>query len=69
MFDQDYSKKVWIISIVMAIGAIAMDIALLLGEDGIMKDTVWMTLPLTVWILYKCVQGLIKKIKQEKNEQ
>ena len=39
MFDQDYSKRVWIISIVMAIGAIIMDIFLLLGEDGIMKDT------------------------------
>ena len=69
MFDQDYSKRVWIISIVMAIGAIAMDVALLLGEDGIMKDTVWMTLPLTVWILYKCIQGLIKKINEEKNDQ
>ena len=68
MFDGDYSKRVWIISIVMAIGAIAMDIALLLGEDGIMKDTVWMTLPLTVYILYKCIQGLIKKIKEEKGE-
>ena len=68
MFDQDYSKRVWIISIVMAIGAIAMDIYLLMGEDGIMKDTVWMTLPLTVYILYKCVQGLIKKIKKEKGE-
>lgn len=68
MFDQDYSKSVWIISIVMAIGAIAMDIYLLMGEDGIMKDTVWMTLPLTVYILYKCVQGLIKKIKEEKGE-
>lgn len=67
MFDQDYSKKVWIISIVMAIGAIAMDVVLLLGENGIMKDTVWMTLPLTVYILYKCIQGLIKKINEEKN--
>ena len=69
MFDQDYSKRVWIISIVRAIGAIAMDVALLLGEDGIMKDTVWMTLPLTVYILYKCIQGLIKKINEEKNDQ
>lgn len=67
MFDQDYSKKVWIISIVMAIGAIAMDVVLLLGENGIMKDTVWMTLPLTVYILYKCIQGLKKKIDEEKN--
>lgn len=67
MFDQDYSKRVWIISIVMAIGMIIMDVALLLGEDGIMKDTVWMTLPLTVYILYKCIQGLIKKINEEKN--
>ena len=69
MFDGDYSKRVWIISIVMAVGAIAMDVALLLGEDGIMKDTVCMTLPLTVWILYKCIQGLIKKINEEKNDQ
>ena len=69
MFDQDYSKRVWIISIVMAIGAIAMDVALLLGEDGIMKDTGWMTLPLTVYILNKCIQGLIKKINEEKNDQ
>ena len=67
MFDGDYSKKVWIISIVMALGAIAMDISFLLGEDGIMKDSVWMTLPLTVWILFKCIQGLKKKIDEEKN--
>ena len=67
MFDQDYSKKTWIIAIVMAIGAIAMDISIMLGEDGIMKDTVWMTLPLTVYILYKCIQGLKKKIDEEKN--
>lgn len=69
MFDGDYSKKVWIISIIMALGCIIMDIVLLLGEDGIMKDTVWMTLPLTVYILYKCVMGLKKKIEEEKNEQ
>ena len=67
MFEGDYSKKVWIISIVMAIGAIAMDIYLLMGEDGIMKDTVWMTLPVTVYILYKCIQGLKKKLDEEKN--
>ena len=67
MFDQDYSKKVWIISIIMAIGAIIMDISIMLGEDGIMKDTVWMTLPLTVFILYKCIIGLKKKIDEEKN--
>ena len=67
MFDQDYSKKVWIISIIMAIGAIIMDISIMLGKDGIMKDTVWMTLPLTVFILYKCIIGLKKKIDEEKN--
>ena len=67
MFDQDYSKRTWIIAIVMALGAIAMDISLLLGEDGIMKDSVWMTLPLPVWILYKCIQGLKQKIDEEQN--
>lgn len=65
MFDQDYSKKVWIIGIVMAIGCVLMDISIMLGEDGIMKDTVWMTLPLSVFILYKCIIGLKNKIKEE----
>ena len=69
MFEGDYSKKVWIISIVMALGIIAMDIALLFGEDGIMKDSVWMTLPFTLWILYRCIQGLKKKLDEEKNNQ
>lgn len=68
MFDQDYSKKVWIISIIMAVGMIILDVSLLFGEDGIMKDSVWMTLPLTAFILIKCVQGLVKKIKEEKEE-
>lgn len=67
MFDGDYSKRVWIISIVMAVGMIILDLFALFGEDGIMKDTVWMTLPLTVFILYKCIQGLRKKIAEEKN--
>ena len=52
----------------MAIGAIIMDISIMLGEDGIMKDTVWMTLPLSVFILYKCIIGLKKKIDEEKND-
>ena len=65
MFDQDYSKRVWIISIIMAIGAIIMDISIMLGEDGIMKDTVWMTLPLTVFILYKCIVGLKKRLNNK----
>ena len=67
MFDGDYSKTTWIISIVMAVGLIIMDVVLLLGEEGIMKDTVWMTLPLTAFILFKCIQGLKKKIDEEKN--
>lgn len=69
MFDGDYSKKVWIISIVMAIGCVVMDIAIMMGEPGMMRDTVWITLPISVYILYKSIQGLIKKIKEEKNEQ
>ena len=68
MFDQDYSKRVWIISIIMAIGAIAMDICFILGDDPIMKDTVYFTLPLTAYILFKCIQGLKRKIDQEKND-
>ena len=69
MFEGDYSKRVWIISIVMAVGAILMDVFLLLGEDSMMKDMVWVTLPVTVFILYKCILGLKKKLDEEKNEQ
>lgn len=67
MFDQDYSKRVWIISIIMAIGCIVMDVFIMLGEDGIMKDTVWMSLPLSIYILVKCIGGLKKKLEEEKN--
>ena len=66
MFDGDYSKKTWIFTIVLAIGCVAMDIWIMMGEDGMMKDTIWLTLPVSVYILYKGVQGLIKKIKEEK---
>ena len=30
MFDQDYSKKVWIIGIVMAVGCLLMDLYIIL---------------------------------------
>ena len=66
MFDGDYSKKVWIISIIMAIGCVVMDVCILLGEDNIMKDMAPITLAVSVFILYKSVVGLIKKIKEEK---
>ena len=66
MFEGDYSKKVWIITIIMAIGCIAMDIFFWINEDGLMKDTVYICLPISVYILYKGIQGLIKKIKEEK---
>ena len=66
MFDGDYSKKVWIITIVMAIGCLAMDIFIWFNDTGIMKDTVLISLPIAVYILYKGIQGLIKKIKEEK---
>ena len=68
MFEGDYSKKVWIISIIMAIGCILIDIMILFGEDSMMKDMCWVTLPVSAFILYKCVVGLINKIKEEKNE-
>lgn len=66
MFDGEYSKKVWIISIILAIGCVLMDVFIMLDEDSFMKDMVWITLPVSVFILYKSVQGLIKKIKEEK---
>ena len=58
MFDGEYSKRVWIISIIMAIGCIVMDIFIMLGEDGIMKDTVWMTLPFSALCMWEAVYDL-----------
>ena len=52
MFDQDYSKKVWIIGIVMAVGCLLMDLYIILGDNVIMKDTIWMTMPLSIFVLY-----------------
>ena len=60
--------KLWIISIIMAIGCILIDVFIMFGEDGMMKDMCWVTLPVSVFMLYKCVGGLMKKIKEEKNE-
>lgn len=66
MFDGDYSKKVWIISIIMAIGCIAIELMIITGENTVMKEMSWITLPIAVFILYKSVVGLMKKIKEEK---
>ena len=66
MFDGDYSKKDWIISIIMAIGCIAIELMIITGENTVMKEMSWITLPIAVFILYKSVVGLMKKIKEEK---
>ena len=69
MFEGNYSKKVWIITIVMAVCSIGMDVFFLLQESTLMKQTVWFTMPVAAFILFKGVEGLIKKIKEEKEEQ
>ena len=68
MFEGDYSKKVWIITIVMAVCSIGLDIFFLMGENAYMKQTVWFSMPIAAFILYKGVEGLIKKIKEEKEQ-
>ena len=68
MFEGDYSKKVWIISIIMAIACIVMDLVIVLGENTMMKEMTWITMPVAIFILYKSVVGLINKIKEEKND-
>ncbi len=66
MFDGEYSKKVWIITIIMAVGCIVMDAYFWFFETGVMKETVLISFPISAYILYKGIQGLIKKIKEEK---
>jgi len=69
MFDGEYSKKVWIITIVLAVCSIGLDIFFLSQDNSFMKETVWFSMPIAAFILYKGIQGLIKKIKEEKEEQ
>lgn len=69
MFDGEYSKKTWIFTIVLAIGCIIMDAFIWFNDDGFMKDTALISFPISVYILYKAIQGLRKKIKEEKEEQ
>lgn len=68
MFEGDYSKRVWIITIVMAVGSIGLDILFLIQDNSFMKQTVWFSMPIAAFILYKGIEGLIKKIKEEKEE-
>ena len=68
MFEGDYSKKVWIITIVMAVCSIGMDIFFLMNDNDFMKQTVWFSMPIAAFILYKGIEGLIKKITEEKDQ-
>ena len=68
MFEGDYSKKVWIITIVLAVCSIGLDIFFLTQDNEFMKETVLFSLPIAAFILYKGIEGLIKKIKEEKEE-
>ena len=68
MFEGDYSKKVWIITIVMAVCSIGLDIFFLMNDNDFMKQTVWFSMLIAAFILYKGIEGLIKKIKEEKDQ-
>ena len=68
MFEGDYSKKVWIITIVMAVCSIGLDVFFLMQDNGFIKETVWLSMPIGAFILYKGIEGLIKKIKEEKDQ-
>ena len=67
--DGNYSKKVWIITIVLALCSIGLDIFFLTGENNIMKETVWISIPIAAYVLYKAIIGLKRKIEEEKEEE
>lgn len=69
MPEGNYSKKVWIFTIILAVACIGMDVYYLFNDNSLMKETVWISLPIAGYILYKSIQGLMKKIKEEKEEQ
>lgn len=69
MQEGNYSKKVWIITIVMAVCSIGLDVFFLLQDNSFMKETVWFSMPIAVFILYKGIVGLMAKIKEEKEEE
>ena len=67
--EGNYSKKVWIITIVLALCSISLDIFFLTGDNSFMKETVWFSLPIAGYILYKAIIGLKNKIQEEKEEE
>lgn len=67
--EGNYSKKVWIITIVMAVCSIGLDIFFLTRDNAFMKETVWFSMPIAVFVLYKAIVGLMNKIKEEKEEE
>ena len=67
--EGNYSKKVWIITIVLAICSISLDIFFLTRENSFMKETTWISLPIAAYILYKGIIGLKNKIAEEKEEE
>lgn len=67
--DENYSKGMWIVGIVLAVICMGVDICALAGVFGgngdFMQQSSYISLPLCAYVLYKCIKGLMKKIKEE----
>lgn len=67
--DENYSKGMWIAGIVLAVVCISFDICALTGviggENDFLKQSAYFSLPLCLFVLYKCIMGLKKKIQEE----
>ncbi len=68
--EGDYSKTVWIIGIALAVLCLLVDTAALLGllGDGgdVLRQSSVISIPLSVYVLYKSIVGLKKKLDEEK---
>ena len=67
--NQDYSKKTWILTAVLAVVSIVVDVLLYFGILGnghqLMKDSAVMTTIVSVYILVVSIKKIIEKTKEE----
>lgn len=67
---QNYSKRTWIITAVLAVLSIIVDVLIWLGIWGsghqLMKDSAVLTIVVSVYILFVSIKEITNKVKEEK---
>lgn len=71
MQKYDYSLKTWILIAVLAVISLVVDALFYTGvwggDSDLMRDTTLITTLVSGYILFRSVQGIIQKVKENKN--